>query len=153
MIYMVIKEPKLWAGRWPLDLENEPLIRREWGWVKKFSGYMPLTVREGVEGGDAELFAVYAIIALVRAGTIQREDVPMAFDRFMDLPFDTALMDSDDETGDGDAAVPPTVSSNESGDISGPDGSRSSAISESLPNGDGTPASESSESGLLRSAT
>ena len=58
-----------------VDLARGPFTTREWGWIKKHSGYLPLTVEEGFRGADPELITVFAVIALHRAGKIQTADV------------------------------------------------------------------------------
>ena len=34
-------------GRYDFDLEGRELTTREWGWIKRLSGYLPLTIEEG----------------------------------------------------------------------------------------------------------
>lgn len=146
MIHMVIDQPKQWAGRWPLDLENEELTTRELGWIKRFSGYLPLTMGEGLAGGDAELFAAYAVIALVRAGTVQRDAVADVFDRLIDQPFGATLrIEADEEEQEGEQSGPPTTDSSSTMSISGDGSNGSSEGSADLLKDIGTQGSASSE--------
>lgn len=149
MIYVVIEQPKTYAGRWELDVEQQELSTRELGWVKRFSGYLPLTMGEGLAGGDAELFAAYAVIALVRNGKITREEVATVFERIIDQPFGTALrIETDDAEVEGEQGGPPTQSTNSSGDTSGHGSTQSSETSDAPQNGSGTQGSEPLESDL-----
>lgn len=72
MSRVVIRGMKPWDGEYDLET-NRPFNAREWRWVKKISGYMPLTLKEGFEGGDPDLYLALAVIALCRAGKIERE--------------------------------------------------------------------------------
>lgn len=110
---IVITGFKPYDGEYPLDLEEEPLTTREWRWVKKISGYLPLTVEDGFAGADPELVVALAVIALVRNGKTQKEQALTLAERIADLPFDgTALQlvigesDQDEEEPEADARPP-----------------------------------------------
>jgi len=62
MEYIVLDGVKPYDGRWPLDATAD-FTTREWGVIKRLSGYLPLTVNDGFQGGDPELFAAFAVIA------------------------------------------------------------------------------------------
>ena len=66
MDYIVIEGVRPYDGRYEFDLEGRELTTREWGWIKRLSGYLPLTIEEGLT--DPELITVFACIALRRAG-------------------------------------------------------------------------------------
>ena len=132
-------------GRFELDLEGHELTTREWGWIKRLSGYLPLTIEEGL--GDPELITVLAVIALRRAGKVDTQSVPRTFDRLADAPFGAAVtMDTDRADTEADAGPPPSRSTL-NGDGSGPGSTRSSAASMAAPKASGTPDWVISQSG------
>jgi hypothetical protein len=152
MAYLVIEDVKPWDGRYELDLDTAELTRREWGWIKRHSGYLPMTIGEGFDGADPALVACLAVIALYRAGKITVDDVGGVFERFEDTPaMSTIRMEGD--TADPDDVADPPVSSNGSAHSSGPATSVSSETSAKPPNDPGTPDSASLEWTLPRSVT
>lgn len=153
MIWVVIEQPPLWAGRWELDLEHNDLTIRELGWIKKLSGYLPIEMSQGLAGGDAELFAAYAIIGMVRAGKISNAEVPEVFEQLLDVPYGSAIRIEDDEEAVEDDASPPPFSSSGDTSSSGTGSSESSGSSVDHPNGSGTPGSVSLESVPVSSGT
>lgn len=80
-----------WDGLYELDMDANELTTREWGWIKKYSGYMPLTVQQGLEGGDPELFACFALIALRRAGRLELPEIPGFMERLLDEGFGSKI--------------------------------------------------------------
>ena len=117
-----------------MDLADNVFTTREWGWVKRLSGYMPGNLEEGLSGMDPELICVFATIALRRAGKIEARDVPAAFDRIADAPFGSTIrLDTDMEAVT--EVVPPQSppSSNTNGTSSGPDSTTSSGTSAANP--------------------
>ena len=74
MDYLTIEGVKPYDGRYEFDIENHALTTREWGWIKRHSGYLPLTIADGYAGADPELYAVFAVIALCRAGKVDARD-------------------------------------------------------------------------------
>lgn len=109
---IVLTGVKPYDGEYELNLEDEPLTTLEWRWVKKISGYLPLTMGEGFAGADPDLVCALAVIALRRHGRIQKEQALAVADRLADVPFDGAAIQllfdetEDDEEGD---VVPPAV--------------------------------------------
>jgi hypothetical protein len=102
--YITITGLRPYDGRYELDLDEQPLTTREWGWIKRHAGYLPLTLDEN-SFADPELITVLAVIAVRRAGTVELRDVPDLFDRLADAPFGSTITL---ETGvDGDADPPP----------------------------------------------
>jgi hypothetical protein len=73
-----------WDGEYDLDTD-QAWTTREWGWIKKLSGYMPLTVGEGLAGDDPELFVAVGVIALVRDHKIGRDEALPVAEEIMDL--------------------------------------------------------------------
>lgn len=151
---IVINGVRPYDGRYDFDLEGAPLTVREWGWIKRLSGYLPLTVDEGLAGADPELFAVFAAIALRRGHHIEAREVPEVFGRLGDSPFETAIrleLGADDDA-EGDA-LPPTESSPVSGNTSGEPLSPNSGLSDGNPPHIGTPDSGTSASESARLAS
>jgi hypothetical protein len=156
MDWVVIEGVKPYDGRYPFDLEESPLTTREWGWIKRLSGYLPLTLDDGFSGGDPELFSCFAAIALRRAGVVDTRQVAEVFDRIVDNPFETTIrMESDapaEEEPEGDASPPPP-SSSASGPDSGPSLTNGSGDSDEIPGRSGMPESATSESPPTRSGS
>ena len=152
MDWLIIEGVPPWDGRYEFDIVEQPPTYREWGWVKRFSGYMPLTIDQGMNGGDPELYAAFAAMALHRAGRIQPSEAQGIVDRLADAPFGaTVRLELDDRVEDD--AGPPAASSGSSTNGSG-DGSQTSSenwASKRVP--DGTPASATSESPPVGSPT
>jgi hypothetical protein len=137
-------------GRYDLDLEQRELTTREWGWIKRLSGYLPLTVEDGF--GDPELITALAAIALRRAGKIQADEVPAVFDRLADAPFGAAITLDLGQQEDADPADPPLPpSSPVSNGFSGVGSTPSSDRSTGIPRGSGTRGSGSSPLPPVRS--
>jgi hypothetical protein len=139
--YLVITGVKPYDGRYQFDLADSDLTTREWGWIKRLSGYMPVTVEEGFDGGDPELFACFAVIALWRAGKIERAEVEDVFDRVADAPFGAAIRLESGTADQEDDQSPPPPSLNGSESSSGPASSTSSDLSTDPLSGSGTPGS------------
>ena len=121
MEYLIVENLPPYDGRYELDPARE-LTTREWGWIKRLSGYGPLTVDEGRRNVDPELWTVYALILLHRAGKLEAGQVPDMFERLADQQFFTTirLEAGPDEPGDGDGVDDPTESSNGNTSSSGP---------------------------------
>jgi len=151
--WLVIDGVPPWDGRYEFDLEDQEPTTREWGLIKKFSGYLPLTIQQGLEGADPELFCVFALIALRRAGKIDQPDIQQTYDRFADAPFGATIrLEADQEPAEADAGPPPSSSSGSSS-IGGDDSTTSSEKSDGTPDPSGTPASATSASAPIRLAT
>ena len=145
MDYIVLEGVKPYDGRYEFDLDLD-FTTREWGWIKRLSGYMPLTIGPGLDGRDPELFAVFAAIAMVRAGKIEKQEVPEVFERLSDAPFGTTVQFEGEPVEEEDEASPPPTSSNGSPVSSGLVSPTSSGISGSSPSAPGSPPSATSES-------
>ena len=91
---------KPYDGRYELDLDSSPLTMREWGWIKRNTGYLPATLT-GEAFTDPELITILAIIAIHRANTITTPQVPELWDRFADVPFgSTITLEADPDEDD-----------------------------------------------------
>ena len=152
MDYIVVEGVRPYDGRYEFDLEGQALTTREWGWIKRLSGYLPLTVDEGAR--DPELIVVFAVIALRRAGKVEPRDVPAVFETLSDAPFgSTITMETDVVEEEAEEKRPPPESSTSSGDTSGPSSQKSSETLALSPNRSGTPGSVTSLSAQERSAS
>lgn len=105
---IVIRNIRPYDGEYDMEFKEQPLNTLEWRWIKKLAGYLPGTFREGLEGSDPDLVCVLAAICMKRAGKIDKEDVPRAFDRLADAPFDGAAISIVAEPVTDDDADPPT---------------------------------------------
>ncbi len=147
MNYLVIEGIRPWDGRYEFEIEEQEPTTREWSLIKRFSGYLPLTIQQGLEGGDPELFCAFALVALRRAGKIEPADVQQVYDRLADAPFGATIrLEGDQAEPAEDDAGPPATSSNGSSSISGDDSKTSSERSEVIPPASGIPASATSTS-------
>jgi hypothetical protein len=144
---IVITGVSPYDGRYDLDRERE-FTTREWGWVKRLAGYLPVQVTSDAFG-DPELICVFAVVAMCRAGRIQPAQVPDVFARLADAPFGVSTITVvTDDAGDEEPPDPTPGSSTFTGDTSGagsltrsespapppsPTGNHASAISGSVP--------------------
>src|SRR5262245_6093984 len=134
-------------GRYELDLEETPFTTREWGWVKRYAGYLPVSLNEDTFA-DPEMIAIVAIIAIHRNGKIETGEVGQLWERFQDAPFGSTITFEFGEQEEGADSGLPRSSSNGNESISGgssksisgspggrlsPTGSPDSAISGSAP--------------------
>lgn len=146
MEYLILEGLRPWDGRYSLDLQAAEPTYREWGWITRFSGYVPSTVNMN----DPRLYPVLALIVLYRAGKITLADVDDIHERFLDAPGSAIVFDSDDVEVGADA-VPPPRSSSGKPPTSGPDSPTSSERSDDIPNGSGTGDLATSAFGLATS--
>ena len=145
MDYITIDGVPPYDGRYEWDIENRELTTREWGWIKRLTGYLPLNIEEGL--GDPELVVVFAAMALRRAGKVEAKDVPQAFERLSDAPFGERITLETDVADEEDDAGPPASSSTSNGADSGASSIANSVTSVLAPSPSGTPGSATSESG------
>lgn len=131
-------------GEYPLDLEDPPLNALEWRWIKKTSGYLPLTITDGLAGGDPDVVIALAVVAMCRAGKITRDQVLQTAEQLADLPFDDAHLDliagePDPPMGRQTGDQPPNA--NDSNGFSGNGSSVTSETQETNPSPTGLPGS------------
>jgi len=149
MDWIVIEGVKPYDGRYELNLGGAPLTVREWGWMKRHTGYLPVTL-DGDTFSDPEVITILALIAMRRAGKITATQVGEVWDRFADAPFGSAItFEAGPATAEEeeDDAGPPAESSNGNERSPGDASTRSSGISRwpTLATS-GTPASATSAS-------
>lgn len=89
MSRIIIQGIKPYDGDYELDTDRA-FNAREWRWIKKVSGYMPLTVQDGFAGGDPDLFVALAVIAMCRNGKVDRDEGLRVADELAEAPFDGA---------------------------------------------------------------
>lgn len=99
-----------YRGEYPVEFDGLTIF--EWRVIKKVGGYMPLTIEQGFENADPDLFLALTLVALVRAGKVREESVFDVAKRMESTAFDGSVIEFDfgsaDET-DGDAGDPPPV--------------------------------------------
>lgn len=140
-------------GDWEFDLGDSPLTTREWGWIKRHAGYLPVDVDEKAFS-DPELVTMFGAIALRRHGKIETEEVVRVYESFLDAPFGAQIvLRGERRAKEESEASPPPESSTSSTDTSGPDSTTPSATSEDPPKRSGTLELASSESHRERSAS
>lgn len=88
-------------GEYEFD-PDRPFNALEWRWVKKFAGYFPLTIQDGIRVGDPDVYLVLAIIAMHRSGKLDPRDADDIFEEMSYKPFEETVIiaDSDDESQD-----------------------------------------------------
>jgi hypothetical protein len=153
--WIVVDGVKPYDGRYEFDLGSQELTTREWGWIKRHTGYLPLTMEEGFRGADPELFTIFAVIALRRAGKIDQTEVAAIFERICDAPFGATIrmeLDQPEDTEDADVG-PPALSSTGSEPSSGDASETTLVTSPGPPNGSGNPGSDTSRWPRVTSAT
>lgn len=129
---IVIRGVRPFDGEYDLDLKRAWTVR-EWNWIKRFSGYMPATIDDGLKGNDPEVYVALALIAMARNGKIDRDNVDAVADVLMESERGAITIIVEAEEGD---ASPPDLTLE-------PD--ESSPIETSLSNGtSGSPSRESS---------
>lgn len=104
---IIIQGVGRYDGEYELDLEEPAPSTLEWRWIKKISGYLPLTIEDGFRGGDPDLYCALAVIALYRGGKIRKDEALTVADTLADSPFDgTVIRFVADEEDEGDVGPP-----------------------------------------------
>ena len=136
-------------GEYELD-SDRVFNAREWRWIKKISGYLPATIRDGFVGRDPDLFVALAVIAMCRDGKIDREDGLRVADVIAEAPFDQLITLVGDEVEEGDGNPPELTSEPEQ---SSPKSSleKRSSSGDPSPTGSGTSEETPSATGALSS--
>jgi len=139
--FVVVEGLKPWDGRYPLGVADDPLTTREWGWIKRLTGYLPADFTVD----DPEVICVLAVIAMHRAGRVTAAEVPATFERIVDAPFGpTIRLEVTDEAGDADDPPHPAGVTGSNTSSSGNGSPTSSETSDAGRSPTGTPASASS---------
>lgn len=97
-------------GEYPLDVGEQPFTTVEWRWIKKVSGYLPLTIEEGWNGGDADLFNCIAVIAMYRGGRLAKAEVLKAAEILEDYAMGESVTFEEDEPEEGEDEDDPKAS-------------------------------------------
>jgi len=111
---IVVSGVRPYDGEYELD-DNRTFNTREWNWIKRLSGYMPLTVADGFAGGDPDLFVALAVIAMCRSGKIDRNEGLRVAEVLAEAPFDGTTIQLVGGTTEEDDAVPPVLTSEPAG--------------------------------------
>ena len=150
MSQIVIHGVKPYDGAYDIDFNRE-FSAREWGWIKRFAGYLPLEVDDRTFG-DPEMAVVIALIAMHREGRIQTSEARATFDKLADAPFGTSITVEVDTPEEDDEQRPPPPSSSGNGATSGADSKTSSATPNQTLDATGTPGLVTSPSAPTTSA-
>jgi hypothetical protein len=145
--YITITGVKPYDGRYELDLtEQQAFTQREWGWIKRYAGYVsPLDMGENAFA-DPEMVGVLALVALYRAGKVETRDVQAVWERFQDAPFGSTVRFEAGPADEEDDGSPPPRSSDARPSSNGDDSTTSSETSEQHPSPTGPPPSATSAS-------
>jgi hypothetical protein len=142
--WIVVSGMQPYDGRYELDLDEAPFTTREWGFIKRHAGYLPIAL-DADAFTDPELIVVLAIIAIRRSGKIETAEIPALWERFADAPFGSVItLEPGEESSDADS--PPSASSNGKRDTSGDSSPTGSVSSGDGPNRTGSPGSATSVS-------
>jgi hypothetical protein len=151
---LVVAGVKPYDGTYELDLEQE-LTTREWGWIKRLAGYLPMAVTDEAFG-DPELACALTVIAMRRAGRSTPARSPAcstASPTRRSAPPSPSTGDHDEEqAGEGDDR-PPVAGPSSNASTSGDASPTSSETPAAPPSPTGTPASATSVSAPLTLAT
>lgn len=145
MDHIVVEGVEGYDGRYPFNIADSGFTTREWGWIKRLTGYLPLTMDDGIEGGDPELFCCFAAIALRRDGRINTDQFTDAYGRLSDGEFGTSIrLELGDRQEREEMPDDPTGSLNGNTSSAGPGSPPSSEKSDSHQKPSGTPGSATS---------
>jgi hypothetical protein len=148
--YITITGVAPYDGRYEFDITAQPLTTREWGWVKRHAGYLPLTM-DASSFADPEFVIVEAVIAVYRAGRLDANDVPGLVERFQDVdPFASITYE---RGADEDDADPPPRNSDVKPSSNGDSSQTGSESSEKTPPATGSRPSDTSPSAPAMSVT
>lgn len=76
-----------WDGTYELNVDDRAFNAREWRWIKQIAGYMPATIADGFAGNDPDLFVSLAVVAMCRAGKIERDQALRVADEIAETPY------------------------------------------------------------------
>jgi hypothetical protein len=102
---IILDHPR-YKGSYDFDIVDEPFTNLEWRWVKKISGYLPLTLNAGWEGRDPDLFVAFAVVALHRAGKIRPEEALQVAASFDDATFGEGITLAPDPNAEEEEETP-----------------------------------------------
>lgn len=118
-------------GEYELDFEA-PFTAREWRWLKQIGAIYPRNLERALNDADIDLFIALAVICMVRAGKIAREDALDVAERLSDAPFDGSSIELLGGKAEEEEPIPPALTL-ERNEASSND-SHSSATSPRSPN-------------------
>jgi hypothetical protein len=102
-------------GTYDLDLIGSPLTNRELHWIKEIAGVRLGEFEAAADAGDNDLLVAFSVIALSRAGKVQRNQVAQVTDYLWDADGGKIMAEEVLEVGD---AGPPEVTETEQQDES-----------------------------------
>lgn len=85
---LIVGRSSVYRGEYEFDFNEQALSALEWRWIKKLSGYLPMTISDGFAGLDPELIVALSVVVLYRHGRIGKEDALTVAEQFMEIPAD-----------------------------------------------------------------
>jgi len=149
---VLVKGVPPYDGEYELDTDRA-FNTREWRWIKAISGYMPNTIREGLAGGDPAMYVAITVIAMCRAGRIDRDAWQAASDVLSEQPYQMeggaitiVYPDEDDSPLEltSEPAPPSQQRPLENPTFSGDSSTNGSGLSDKTPSSTGTSESDTS---------
>lgn len=108
------------AGEYNLDVRERPFNADEWRVVKNISGYLPMTMAEGLVGLDPDLIIAWACIAMARSGKVKLTAAPLIATMLQKEPWDGSAIvinfgneEDDEDEEEEEAGTKPTDPSKE----------------------------------------
>lgn len=124
MLEIRIEGVALFDGAFQLDVER-PFRNSEWRLIKKISDVRMGEFQDAIEAGDNDVIVALAVIALIRAGRIQKNLALRAGDELMDAEFGAITLTDLDQP---DPPAAPPIGGSESEQPTDPaENSRSSS--------------------------
>lgn len=126
----IVLEGTAFDGAYELDFE-QVYSGHELHLIKKLAGLRLGEIQEAVKAGDYDLYVAFAVIALWRAGKVQRDRALEAADVLLEAPAGSIAFEDED-----DARPPEQTPTNSSGDSGRQDESSESLSPDSSGAGD-----------------
>lgn len=86
---LVLENMGPYDGEYEFDVERA-LNSREWRWIKQFSDHTPRTFNAALVDTDPDLYIVVSVIAMCRAGRIDKDEWRRVADELAEMPFSLA---------------------------------------------------------------
>lgn len=117
-----------YTGNYSIDLA-QPFTTGELNIIKTISGVRAMEIPDALRAGDSDLIVAFAVVALARAGKVNRRQAPMAAEVLWEAPAGSLRFEPDASDGDAsppDEAQPSSALSESSESASGDDSSTGS---------------------------
>jgi hypothetical protein len=134
-----------WDGVYNLDLDESPLTKREWHWIKEIANVRPAEFGEAARQGDPDIDVALAVITLIRAGKAPKQQYRELVEFFLDSEGEMTA----DQVPDEDDAGPPELSVTQQPTGNTSSGNETSSSDRSNSTGDGPQEIDLASTGLL----